>query len=192
MASAVDSFKREKYDECLAISLELYARDPGRKGAATAVLRAADKLIERRFADQDYEAARALLSQSAERLKDAAEQLTTSWNEKLNAKALELVGDARTKLQAKDYSSARLSAQQALAASPDVAGGKEAIAAIDKEYPEVVVGVTALTSDAAPAESWASRRDRSLTAGQGAMEVRSDVRQPTRRRRVSQLPRGVP
>ena len=104
MASAVDSFKREKYDECLAISLELYARDPGRKGAATAVLRAADKLIERRFADQDYEAARALLSQTAECLKDAAEQLTTSWNEKLNAKALELVGDARTKLQAKDYS----------------------------------------------------------------------------------------
>jgi peptide/nickel transport system substrate-binding protein len=168
MASAVDSFKREKYDECLAISWELYARDPGRKGVATAVLRAADKLIERRFAEQDYDAARALLAQTAERLKDAADQLTASWTEKLKAKALELMSEAGTKLQAKDYANARRAAEQALAASPDVAGGKEAIAAVDKEYPEVVVGVTALASEAAPVESWAAQRDQSLTAGQGA------------------------
>jgi tetratricopeptide (TPR) repeat protein len=165
MASAVDSFKREKYDECLAISLELYARDPGRKGVATAVLRAADKLIQRRFDAQDYDPARALLAQTADRLQDAAEQLTASWNEKLKARSQELVSEAGKKLQAKDYAEARRAAQQALAASPDVTGGKEAIEAIDKEYPEVVVGVTALASEASLADSWAARRDYSLISG---------------------------
>jgi hypothetical protein len=168
MACAVDSFKREKYDECLAISWELYGRNPGRKGVVNAVLRAADKLIERRFDEQDYAAARALVEETTERLKDAAGQLSTTWNEKLAAKAQELVGEAKTKLQAKDYGEARRAARQALAAMPDVPGGKEVTAAIDKEDPEIVVGVAALASDASAPGNWASRRDDSLTTRSGA------------------------
>ncbi len=167
MAGAVDSFKRESYDECLALSRELFARDVNHKGAVNAILRAADKLIERRFNEQDYAAARAMLTETEEQLKDRAGQLTTTWNERFNAKALELVGEAKKELQAKHYDRARRAVRLALAAWPDVVGGRETATAVGKEYPEVVVGVTELASDAHASDSWASRRDSSLTTRSG-------------------------
>jgi hypothetical protein len=167
MAGAVDSYKRESYDECLALSRELYARDVNHRGAVNAILRAADKLIERRFNEQDYAAARAMLTETAEQLTDRAGQLTTTWNERFNAKAQELVGEAKKELQAKHYVRARRAVRLALAAGPDVVGGRETAAAIGKEYPEVVVGVTELSSDAHPSDSWASLRDSSLTTRSG-------------------------
>ena len=44
MAGARESFIKGNYEECLALSWELYRRDPNFKGAATAILRADDKL----------------------------------------------------------------------------------------------------------------------------------------------------
>src|SRR4029077_1628952 len=102
----------------------------------------------RRFNEQEYAAARAMLTETTEQLKDRAEQLTTNWNERFNAKAQELVGEAKKELQAKHYVLARRAVRLALAAWPDVVGGRETAAAVGKEYPEVVVGVTELASDA--------------------------------------------
>ena len=167
MAGAVDSFKRESYDECLALSRELFARDVNHKGAVNAILRAADKLIERRFNEQEYAAARAMLTETTEQLKDRAGQLTTTWNERFNAKAEELVSEAKKELQAKHYVRARRAVRLALAAWPDVVGGRETAAAVGKEYPEIVVGVTELATDAHPSDSWASLRDSSLTSRSG-------------------------
>ena len=167
MAGAVDSFKRESYDECLALSRELFARDVNHQGAVNAILRAADKLIERRFNAQDYAAARTILTETTEQLQDRAGQLTTTWNERFNAKAQELVGEAKKELQAKHYVRARRAVRLALAAWPDLVGGRETAAAVAKEYPEVVVGVTELASGAHASDSWASRRDASLTTRSG-------------------------
>ena len=165
MAGAKEAFKQEKYDECLALTWELFARDPAFPGAATAILRAAEKLIDRRFSEKNFAAARRLVQETSDRLKDRAEPLATTWNEKLRDQAVALMTDAKQQAKSKHYIEATRELRQALAAWPEVEGGKDLAATIQAEYPEVVVGVTALSAPgAAPADSWEARRDAGLLA----------------------------
>jgi tetratricopeptide (TPR) repeat protein len=156
MAGAKESFKQEKFDECLALTWELFARDPEFPGAASAILRASEKLIDRRFADENFAAARMLVQEATDRLKDRAAPLATTWNEKLHAKAVALVNEAKQQIPSKHYAEASRAIRQALAAWPEVEGGKELVATIQAKYPQVVVGVTSLS---APPGSWEARRD---------------------------------
>jgi hypothetical protein len=165
MAGAKEAFKQEKYDECLALTWELFARDPAFPGAATAILRAAEKLIDRRFSEKNFAATRHLVQETSDRLKDRAEPLATTWNEKLRDRAVALMTDAKQQAKSKHYLEATREMRQALAAWPEVEGGKDLAATIQAEYPEVVVGVTALSAPgAAPADSWEARRDAGLLA----------------------------
>ena len=148
MAGAKEAFKQEKYDECLALTWELFALDPQFPGAATAILRAAEKLIDRRFSEKNFAAARRLVQEAVDRLKDRAEPLATIWNEKLHDQAVALMADAKQQAKSKHYLEATRAMRQALAAWPEVEGGKELAATIQAQYPEVVVGVTALSAPA--------------------------------------------
>jgi hypothetical protein len=163
MAGAREAFKQEKYDECLALTGELFVRDPEFPGAATAILRAAEKLIDRRFSEKNFTAARRLMQETADRLKERAEPLATTWNGKLRDQAVALMTDSKQQARSKHYIEASREMRQALAAWPDVEGGQELAATIQAQYPEVVVGVTALSApDAPPADSWEARRDARL------------------------------
>jgi tetratricopeptide (TPR) repeat protein len=175
MAGTKEAFKQEKYEEAVALLWELHARDPDYPGASTGILRLLDKLVDRRFAEEDFAAARGLLHEASDRLKDRASTLAATWKEKLRAKAAALVETARKQVAARQFSEASRTVRQALAAQPEVDGGKELVAAIQSQYPEVVVGVTSLPSPGtAAADSWEALRDGRLLSpsnadgGQGA------------------------
>ncbi len=165
MAGAKEAFKHEKFEECLALATELFARNPEFPGAATAILRATDKLVERRFAAGEFSAAAALVQQTGARLKDRASSLTADWTAKLHDKATELLGQAKAKLAAKQFTSARAALRQALDAWPDISGGKELAATLQREHPEIVVAVRSLADrPLAAAATWGARRDARLIA----------------------------
>jgi len=153
MGSAREAFKGEKFDECLALASDLYIRNPESPGAAVAILRAAEKLIDRRFAEEDFMGARLLIEQTAERLKDTAAPLVTACNDKLHTKSTALVAEAKQQVTSKHYAEASRAVRLALAAWPEVAGAHELEAEIQSKYPEIVVGVTALAPSEAAAAS---------------------------------------
>jgi tetratricopeptide (TPR) repeat protein len=163
MAGTKEAFQQEKYEEALALLWELHSRVPEFSGASTGILRLLAKLIDRRFAEEDYTAARGLLREATDRLKDRAQPLAATWDEKLHGKAAALVAKAREQVAARQFSEASRTMRQALSAWPEVAGGKELVQAIQSQYPEVVVGVTSLPPPGiAATDSWEGRRDRRL------------------------------
>ncbi len=143
-ANAGEAYKAQRYDEALALLWELYGRNPAYKGVDKGLVAVAGKLIDKRFAESDYAGARGLLVETTTKLKAAADPLAATWNEKLAAKATELLAAAQGDLKAGRLAEASRACRQALAAAPDVAGGRELAAMLRAENPVVEVGVTAL------------------------------------------------
>lgn len=164
MAGAREAFKQEKYDECFALATDLFTRNADYPGVAVAILRAAEKLIDRRFSEEDFTAARSLVAQTSDRLKDRAAPLATTWNDKLRAKAAALVAEAKQHVQSNHYDLARRDVRLALAAWPDTEEAVALAAEIQLKYPEIVVGVTALAPENRPTtvasvfQAWETRR----------------------------------
>ncbi len=170
MAGAREAFKQEKYDECLALATDLFTRNADYPGVAVAILRAAEKLIDRRFSEEDFTAARLLVAQTSDRLKELAAPLATSWNDKLRAKAVALVAEAKQHVQSNHYDLARRDVRLAVAAWPETVEAGALAAEIQLKHPEIVVGVTALapsnrpTTGAGVFPAWEIRRVSRLLA----------------------------
>ena len=143
-ANAGEAYKAQRYDEALALLWELYGRNPAYKGVDKGLVAVAGKLIDKRFAEGDYAGARGLLVETTTKLKAAADPLAATWNEKLSAKATELLAAAQADLKAGRLAEASRACRQALAAAPDVPGGRELAATLRAKNPVVEVGVTAL------------------------------------------------
>ncbi|HEY2148866.1 MAG TPA: hypothetical protein VGH32_13075, partial [Pirellulales bacterium] len=136
MAGAREAFKQEKYDECLALATDLFTRNADYPGVAVAILRAAEKLIDRRFSEEDFTAARLLVAQTSDRLKDLAAPLAATWNDKLRAKAVALVAEAKQHVRSNHYDLARRDVRLALAAWPETEEACALAAEIQLKHPE--------------------------------------------------------
>ncbi len=158
------AYKQGRFDEALGLLWQLFARDPNYKAIGPAIDHVADKLVERRIETDDYPGARGILQEVAAKLKDRAKPLVNPWTEKLQAKATEQLAQAKTDFAAGRMAEANRACHVALAAWPEIAEGTELAAEIRKKYPEVFVGVTELSADAASgdSDSWAARRGRRL------------------------------
>ncbi len=161
MAGAKEAFKQDRGEEALALLWDLHARNPEFKGAAPAILRIADRLIDKQFKQADYAAARQLLARVAATMKDAADPLSKTWVERLSAKAAELLAEASRAFAAKQFAAASSACRQAMAALPAVVGAAELSAKLRSKYLIVEVGVVEIAapiSGANDRNSWSSRR----------------------------------
>ncbi|HEY2146708.1 MAG TPA: ABC transporter substrate-binding protein, partial [Pirellulales bacterium] len=104
------------------------------------------------------------------RLKDRAAPLATTWNDKLRAKAVALVAEAKQHVQSNHHDLARREVRLALAAWPETVEAGALAAEIQLKHPEIVVGVSALapgnlpTTSAGAFQAWETRRVSRLLA----------------------------
>ena len=157
---ALATYQADRYDEALIILQTLYDRDRNYSGLAGAVTSVSNRLIRQHLEQKDYAAARhvlELLDRVFPRLELAN---VATWQKQFEEAAGRQIDAARTALEQKQYSEARVALRHATDIMPSAPGAKELLAQLAREYPEVTVGVArhAPAELASPMVDWASAR----------------------------------
>ncbi|MDX1946249.1 MAG: ABC transporter substrate-binding protein [Pirellulaceae bacterium] len=157
---SASEFKAGRFDQALALMVELHRRNPRRPNLNTAYGRVTVKLVENRLAAGNYRAARGLLKNLAQRYPDQAATSVAPFESQLQAKATALLVQARADLAANNLSAAHRAAMQVLEVWPAIAGGRELAQAIHAKYPVASVGVIspAPQPPLRPTDDWAALR----------------------------------
>ncbi len=135
---------KRQYRGALAMLRELHRLNPQHPQVAAALGIATDKLVEQYVAKKDYASARTLVAALAKRFPQQATVL--KWNGRLKAEAQALLAASRQAFAAGDFRKADRGGRQIARIWPDLPGAKEHIAAINKKYPRIVVGVNTPTA----------------------------------------------
>ncbi|WP_161603340.1 ABC transporter substrate-binding protein [Blastopirellula marina] len=156
------SFRNENYSEALGFLEEAKSYRPPVDNLDTAISAAADKLLGIYVAEQDFSAARDLLTRlSQKRFGNLA--AVTKWKTYLEAEAAEKRDEAQRLLTAGDLNAAFIAAKRMRLIYSDVSGGAQLSADIAKRFPFIRVGVTSpgVAADTTSL-TFAATRDRRL------------------------------
>jgi ABC-type transport system substrate-binding protein len=155
---AKDSHRRQQYDGALALLRELHQRNPRRPGLDVALGRATDELVKRNVKAENYPAARMLLQNLAADFPE--HPLVRQWRDRLIQQATPILADAQAAVNAGQWSKAGELTRRLAVLWPDLPGARELARTVHRNYPRVVVGVSALAGDAVPnrLDDWATRR----------------------------------
>jgi tetratricopeptide (TPR) repeat protein len=160
------AFYREgKHENALSLLRTLYARQPERTGLEAAMANSTSRLVERYEKDKDFRSVRKLVSELKSCFPNGSS--AKKFEQQLTAMAAELVAQGQRDLAAGKPRLALAAATRAWAIWPTGDGVRElAITAFEK-YPQVTVGVTALSDGKGDTiTDWASRRAHRLAERQ--------------------------
>lgn len=154
-------FREGKIENALALLKTLHARQPDRTGLEGAMANATGRLVDRYLKDKDYQAVRKLVKELKTCFPDGA--AAARYEQQLTGQAAALVAQGKRELAAGKPRLALAASTRAFAIWPTVEGVRElAISAFEK-YPQVTVGVTALSDGKGNTiTDWASRRTHRL------------------------------
>jgi tetratricopeptide (TPR) repeat protein len=162
-ADAGRLFQQRKFDQALIVVEELYRRNKAfRSGAVPEVLgRIADKLIDEAVEEDRYAAARMMLERLVNDYGAEQQPLIAKWRNGLSQLAAGRRDEAKGHLDAGRFREAHLAGKAMSVIYPDVPGGRELLAEIERQYPLFVVGVMMPSLDSGDPRSldnWAARR----------------------------------
>ena len=192
---------KAQYRDALAMLRELHQINPRHPRVAAALGAATGKLVEQYVAKKDYASARTLVASLAERFPQ--QEAVLQWNERLKGEAEALLAASRQAFAAGDFRKADSTGRQIASIWPDLPGAKEHIAAINKKYPRIVVGVNMPAAvgqiDVQPGglrSDWATRRsarlfNRTLTEYEGTGPEGGIYGCPVGEMEISELDRGI-
>ncbi|UUO08987.1 ABC transporter substrate-binding protein [Blastopirellula sp. J2-11] len=156
------SFRNENYSEALGFLEEAKSYRPPVDNLDTAISAAADKLLGIYIANEEFSAARDLLSRlSQKRFGELA--AVTKWTTYLEAEAAKKRDEAQRLLTAGDLNAAFIAAKRMRLIYSDVSGGSQLSEEIAKRFPFIRVGITApgVSADTTSL-TFAATRDRRL------------------------------
>lgn len=161
-AEAETFLKQGEYDDSLALLRELHARNPEREGLEDALGRATDPLIQKYLKADDYGSARQLVRDLAELFPQHA--VVKRWEGQFKQQVADLLVEGRKAAQSGQLREAHRVGRRAIHIWPSSPEAKQFIDSIQKQYPRVVVGVTAPATVLEPGRmhDWASRRSSRL------------------------------
>ena len=163
LKNAVAAFRAKNYDNAYVQLLQLHERDPQHPMLSKALDSVADKLISQWVQAEQYAAARGVIQLLGERFEP--EQLPTLgvWRQRFESKASQLDGQARSAFDAQQFNVARRLNRQALAIWPTHPTARDLAEQINRQAPQVVVGVSRLGGGLTDRlDDWSSLRRRRL------------------------------
>ena len=160
------AFRAQRYDEALALLVELYGLNPARQGVSTAYERVTGELVKQHLAAGRYAAARGLLRNLGDRYPATKGTTVASYEGQLTQQAGELLAQATAAKGAGKPREAHEAVQKAIAMWPTLAGASELAAALHQDYPVVTVGVISpyVGSPSGRIDDWAAARTGRLLA----------------------------
>jgi tetratricopeptide (TPR) repeat protein len=157
-------FAAGRPDESLQILAVLYEQNPGFPRLANAAGVIGDRLVSNLLKEERYAAARAAVDSLQQLFPKLSLANVRQWRARFAEDANARMQIAREAFARRDFSAARAAVRMAEAMFPDVEGGTQLLEAIQREAPEMRVGVTVLlpvsSLDCLP--TWEAVRTRSL------------------------------
>lgn len=160
-------FKKQRFDEALAIVEELYGRRPNYQFAANSpglmeILRnIVDKILARYIeTENNFADARTLMQRIRTTYGDQQQEVLDKWNKALEVLASADRDEARAHVAAGRGREAHAAVRRMLNILPTLAGGQQLAAEIAQKFPTIMIGVTqpAVTIDPRRIDNWAARR----------------------------------
>lgn len=157
---ALASYSENRYDESLAILSALYDVNPQRQGLIKAVEGVSNRLITGLLANEDYNAARAVLDSLGNGFSQLQLSNIATWQKTFSSAAQTKLATARQAIAQQDFATARQAVRRALAILPDLEDAQELLTEIDRLAPQMLVGVAQLSTArrSAPLQEWADQR----------------------------------
>jgi ABC-type transport system substrate-binding protein len=154
--------RKGKYDAALAMLRELHERAPEWPGLETELGQATEKLIEEYAAGEKYPVARVMMRNLADWYPQ--HEVVKRWTAEFKKRAENLLGEARQALDRGELGQAHAKAREVALVWPGLPGVRELFEEIHRQYPRVVVGVTATAGSHEPGQlaDFASRRSSRL------------------------------
>lgn len=156
--------RQAQYDRVLALLLELHDRNPDSPGLARALGITTGKLMEQQLSQDEFPAARRLLSGLSAKYPDDAS--VTQWRGFFEQHSQSAVNEGQAHLAAGRVREAQSAARRAMTIWPELASARQLFTELSTRFPYVAVGVTqpAPLPAARPhvMEDWAARRSRRL------------------------------
>jgi ABC-type transport system substrate-binding protein len=140
--NAFVSFGEQRYDEALAMLIELHRLNPQRAGLINALSRVTEKLVESQVLAGDYVSARAILRAARQRNPQSVPGSVTVWEDRMKAAAQQQRELAAAHLTAGRFRDAYQASRRMLAIWPALPGAEQVVQEVAEKYPLVVVGVT--------------------------------------------------
>lgn len=139
--NAFVSFGKQRYDDALAMLIELQRLNPQRPGLVNALSKVTEKLVESQVAAGDYRAARAILRAAQQRDPKNVPASVAVWQDRMKAAAEKQRQLASSHLAAGRYPDAYQASRRMLAIWPALPGAELVVQEVAEKYPLVVVGV---------------------------------------------------
>ncbi|MBX3412737.1 MAG: hypothetical protein KF708_08620 [Pirellulales bacterium] len=156
--------RQAQYDRVLALLLELYDRNPQSPGLPRALGITTGKLIEKQLSQDEFPAARRLLSGLSAKYPDEASVL--QWRGFFEQRSRSAVDEAQSQLAAGRIRQAHAAARRAMTIWPDLAAARTLFTDLNRRFPYVAVGVAQPAppdpSQVHVLDDWAARRSRRL------------------------------
>jgi tetratricopeptide (TPR) repeat protein len=130
-----------RYDEAFVIFQALHDRNPKYPGLAGAVESVGDRLIRKHLAKKRYYAARKVLELMEQAYPGLDLPSVSTWKQRFRKASERQLQIARGALDRKQYEAARAALHQAAEIFPNLPGVRPLVARLERENPEIVVGV---------------------------------------------------
>ena len=158
--NALASFKADQFDDALSLLDEAYRLSPQGASLNSAIKRVMGESIMSYAGQRNYRAVRQIVDRAESRYEGAQHELVSTWRKRLAGHAQPRLNAAQAAFDSGDFRKAHIAAREMLEIWPDIEGGRALSAAIAREYPLVMVGVTQVAHAADPTslDDWAARR----------------------------------
>jgi tetratricopeptide (TPR) repeat protein len=134
-------FQAKEYDRALAVLGSLYQRSPQFPGLSKAVDAVAGPMIEQHVRQQDYAAARGVLSTWQKHFATLESPGAAAWEERFNTAATRKLDEARQLIAEQKYVAARQAIGRALAIWPELPAAHNLMAEVQRNHSFVAVAV---------------------------------------------------
>ena len=162
---AFAAYAKKDYEETLAVLLSLYDLNPRHRGLQKLLETVTNQLITKHLATHDYTAARGVLDLLSQAFPNLSMSNVSPWQEKFEKGAAKQLALARKALDQQQFLAARQALYRAVAILPTLDGADQMLAEIEREAPQVVVGVDHLGGSPFSQKGldWSARRVLQLT-----------------------------
>ncbi len=135
-------FRASRYEDAFVILQALGDRNPNYPGLAKAVDAVGDRLIRSHLKEKKYYAARKVLGLLEQASRGLDLPSVSVWKQKFSQASQRQLKLARSALDRRQYGAARAALRQATEILPDAPGVRSLNARLEREHPEIVVGVS--------------------------------------------------
>ncbi|MGI9430221.1 MAG: ABC transporter substrate-binding protein [Bythopirellula sp.] len=160
---ALASYREKRYEETFTILLALYEANPRHRGLKKFVETVTDRLISKHLAERDFAAARSVLDTLSSSFPQLQLGNIRSWRDKFEVGADRQLQSARKAVDQGQFLEARRALRRALAILPSTEGAQALLNQIDRQSPQLLVGVYQLALPPASALELPAARVDQLT-----------------------------